>query len=90
MGNAYTCTPNQCQSGSACNGTGGCLFANKPDGSGCNDGNACSYGDDVRQPGPVVLGLLHRRPRDVQQRLLLGRRLLQYGLLLLDVARAPA
>src|SRR5262249_35006228 len=32
IGQSYTCTPGQCQSGAACNGTGGCLYSNKQDG----------------------------------------------------------
>jgi hypothetical protein len=28
-----------------CNGSGGCLYSNKTNGTGCNDGTACTYND---------------------------------------------
>jgi MYXO-CTERM domain-containing protein len=44
-GAAYSCTPNQCQANSKCDGKGGCTPTFKPSGAVCDDGAPCTKKD---------------------------------------------
>jgi MYXO-CTERM domain-containing protein len=45
-GTTYTCAaPDQCHQTGTCNGDGTCSYANKADGTACDDGNANTVGD---------------------------------------------
>ena len=48
-GTLHTCAlPNQCQQSVACDGSGGCNYTNKPNGTGCTDGNVCTMVDSCQ------------------------------------------
>jgi hypothetical protein len=48
-GTAYSCTPTACQVASACNGLGGCIVTNAPNGTACGTGEVCASGSCVSE-----------------------------------------
>ncbi|MFP2907167.1 hypothetical protein ACLESD_19380 [Pyxidicoccus sp. 3LFB2] len=52
-GRAYQCSRGACEQSSTCDGLGGCLVVPRPEGSACNDGNACTM-PDACQAGVCV------------------------------------
>jgi hypothetical protein len=55
-GTSYTCTANDCQWTSACDGKGGCATTDKPNGAPCQDGDGCTLGDTCDGNGNCLPG----------------------------------